>query len=124
MITPLLDDGSPAYDNQLAWPGPAIIELPEDQWPTDRNSLLSWANSRAEVHFDRCWEAAVDDWEASPNRKGSVEDADPEEARKMVRAGLRLHIDQVEACLNAQGGPGMESWRAGEERGHWPPPDG
>ena len=33
MTTPLLDDGSPDYDNQLAWPGPATIELPEDQWP-------------------------------------------------------------------------------------------
>ena len=124
MTSPLLEDGSLAYDNQLAWPGPATIELSEDQWPTDRASLLSWAISRAEVHFDRCWEAAVDDWESSPNRKGSVEDADPEEAREMVQSGLKMHIDQVEACLNAAGGPKLESWRAGEGREYWPPPDG
>ena len=108
MESPLLDDGSPAYDNQLAWPGPATIELPQGQWQTDRSSLLNWAEARAEVHFDRCWEAAVDDWESLPNRKGSVDDADSDEAREMVRVGLSMHIDQVEACLNAGGGPGLE----------------
>ena len=112
MTSPLLDDGSLDYDNQLAWPGPAAIELPEEQWPKDRDSLLIWAEARAEVHFDKCWEAAVDDWESLPNKTGSVDNADPDEARDMVKVGLRMHIDQVEACLNAGGGP-----RVGELEG-------
>ena len=95
MTSPLLDDGSLDYDNQNAWPGPAMSELPEEQWPTDRQSLESWALSRVEVHFDACWEAAVADWESSPNRSGSVADADPEEALEMIRAGIRMHLDQV-----------------------------
>ena len=124
MTSPLLEDGSLDYDNQLAWPGPAAIELPEEQWPKDRDSLLIWAEARAEVHFDKCWEAAVDDWESLPNKTGSVDNADPNEARDMVKVGLRMHIDQVEACLNAGGGPRVSNWRVGEGRGYWPPPDG
>ena len=71
MKSPLLDDGSLDYDNQMAWPSPAMLELPEEQWPDDRKALESWAMSRVDVHFDSCWDAAVADWESSPNRSGS-----------------------------------------------------
>ena len=30
MKSPLLDDGSLDYDNQMAWPSPAMLELPEE----------------------------------------------------------------------------------------------
>ena len=124
MTSPLLDDGSLDYDNQTAWPGPAMSELPEEQWPTDRQSLEAWALARVEVHFDVCWEAAVSDWESSPNRSGSVADADPDEALEMTRAGIRMHLDQVEACLGSGGGPKFTQWRAGGIRDQWPAPDG
>ena len=124
MTSPLLDDGSLDYDNQNAWPCPALSELPEEQWPTDRQSLEDWALARAEVHFDVCWEAAIADWESSPNRSGSVADADPEEALEMTRAGIRMHLDQVEACLGSGGGPKFTQWRAGGIRDQWPAPDG
>jgi len=124
MTSPLLDDGSLDYDNQNAWPSPALSELPEEQWPTDRQSLEDWALARAEVHFDVCWEAAIADWESSPNRSGSVADADPDEALEMTRAGIRMHLDQVEACLEAGGGPEFTQWRAGGIRDQWPAPDG
>ena len=124
MKSPLLDDGSLDYDNQMAWPSPTMLELPEEQWPDDRKALESWAMSRVDVHFDSCWDAAVADWESSPNRSGSVADADPEEALEMVRAGIRMHLDQVETCLKAGGGPKFSEWRAGGMRGQWPAPDG
>lgn len=124
MTSPLLDDGSPAYDNPLAWPAPTLGELPEDQWPTDRDSLEAWAMARAETHFEACWDAAVLDWESIPNRVGSAGEADPDEALKMTRAGLRLHLDQVQACMKAGGGPGLADWRKGGPRGDWPAPDG
>ena len=78
MTSPLLEDGSPAYDNPLAWPAPTLVELSEDEWPTDRASLEAWAMARADVHFEACWEAAVLDWESIPNRVGSVDAADPD----------------------------------------------
>ena len=124
MKSPLLDDGSLDYDNQMAWPSPTMLELPEEQWPDDRKALEFWAMSRVDVHFDSCWDAAVADWESSPNRSGSVADADPEEALEMVRAGIRMHLDQVETCLKAGGGPKFSEWRAGGMRGQWPAPDG
>ncbi|SVA17603.1 uncharacterized protein METZ01_LOCUS70457, partial [marine metagenome] len=73
MTSPLLEDGSPAYDNQLAWPAPTLVELTEDEWPTDRDSLEAWAMARIDVHFEACWDAAVLDWESIPNRVGSVD---------------------------------------------------
>ena len=124
MTSPLLEDGSPAYDNPLAWPAPTLVELTEDQWPTDRDSLEAWAMARADVHFEACWEAAVLDWESIPNRVGSVDAADPDEGLAMTRAGLRLHLDQVQACIEASGGPGLTDWRKGGSRGDWPAPDG
>ena len=124
MKSPLLDDGSLDYDNQMAWPSPTMLELPEEQWPDDRKTLESWAMSRVDVHFDSSWDAADEDWESSPNRSGSVADADPEEALEMVRAGIRMHLDQVETCLKAGGGPKFSEWRAGGMRGQWPAPDG
>jgi len=124
MTSPLLEDGSPAYDNPLAWPAPTLVELTEDQWPTDRDSLEAWAMARADVHFEACWEAAVLDWESIPNRVGSVDAADPDEGLAMTRAGLRLHLDQVQACIEASGGPGLADWRKGGSRGDWPAPDG
>ena len=124
MTSPLLEDGSPAYENPLAWPAPTLVELTEDEWPTDRDSLEMWAMARIDVHFEACWDAAVLDWESIPNRVGSVDTADPDEGLAMTRAGLRLHLDQVQACIEASGGPGLADWRKGGSRGDWPPPDG
>ena len=124
MTSPLLEDGSPAYDNPLAWPAPTLVELTEDEWPTDRDSLEAWAMARIDVHFEACWDAAVLDWESIPNRVGSVDAADPDEGLAMTRAGLRLHLDQVQACIEASGGPGLADWRKGGSRGDWPAPDG
>ena len=124
MTSPLLEDGSPAYENPLAWPAPTLVELTEDEWPTDRDSLEMWAMARIDVHFEACWDAAVLDWESIPNRVGSVDTADPDEGLAMTRAGLRLHLDQVQACIEASGGPGLADWRKGGSRGDWPAPDG
>ncbi len=123
MISPLAADGSPDLDEPDYWVGPALEALPESEWPTDRASLGAWASSRAEAHFQRCWDEAAAQWESSPNRIGSVEDIDVGEGREMVEAAIRMHLDQVEACFDARGGPGLEAWRRGA-REQWPAPDG
>ena len=64
------------------------------------------------------------DWESIPNRVGSADAADPDEGLAMTRAGLRLHLDQVQACIETGGGPGLADWRKGGSRGDWPAPDG
>tara|TARA_B100000959_G_scaffold177410_1_gene185577 strand:- start:14264 stop:16099 length:1836 start_codon:yes stop_codon:yes gene_type:complete len=121
--SPLADDGSPDLDNPDYWVGPGLNTVAESLRPTDRESLHMWATSRADVHFQGCWDRAIEDWEASPNRVGSSSDIDPDEGREMVESAIRLHLDQVEACIKAGGGPGFEQWRSGE-RENWPAPDG
>ena len=51
---------------------------------------MEWATARVEVHFDRCWDAAVADWEATRNRVGSLDDIDVEEVSS---DGHRGHQD-------------------------------
>ena len=41
----------------------------------------------------------------------------------MVHHALLFHLDEVERCVEADGGPGLEAWRRGE-RPAWPAPDG
>ena len=79
MTTPLAEDGSPDWDGQDYWVGPGLSPLPKSSIPIDRESLQEWAIARAEAHFDRCWESAINDWESSPNRVGLAEDLDKEE---------------------------------------------
>ena len=123
MTSPLANDGSPALDEPDYWVGPALEARPESEWPTDRASLEAWATARAEAYFQRCWDEAVANWKASPNCTGSEDDIDVAEGREMVDAAIRMHLDQVEACIDAGGGPDLEAWRGGS-REHWPAPDG
>ena len=122
--SPLNSDGSVSYDSEDGWACPGFEPRPKESWPKNRKELHDWALSRVDVHFDYCWNAAIKDWKSSPNRIGKSEDIDPEEGRQMIIAGIKLHVDQVELCLNANGGPYLESWRKGEFRPEWPAPDG
>ena len=123
LTSPLSEDGAPNWDSPDFWVGPGLQRLPESSIPNDRDSLRDWASERANVHFQRCWDSAVENWRSSPNRVGSEEDIDKEEGMQMVEAAISLHLDQVQACLEENGGPGMEDWRSGG-RDHWPAPDG
>ena len=122
--SPLNSDGSVSYDSEDGWACPGFEPRPKESWPKNRKELHDWALSRVDIHFDYCWNAAIKDWKSSPNRIGKSEDIDPEEGRQMIIAGIKLHLDQVELCLNANGGPYLESWRKGEFRPEWPAPDG
>ena len=101
-----------------------LSSRPLEDWPTSREALTEWALSRVEVHFDRCWEAAVEDWQSTQNRAGSLEDIEPEECIEMIHEGIKMHLDEVEKCMAANGGPRLESWRKGEARDEIPSPDG
>ncbi len=123
LTSPLADDGSPDWDSPDFWVAPGLRAIPSSEVPNDRESLADWASARADAHFERCWDSAVEDWMSSPNRVGSEGDIDKEEGRQMVESALSLHLDQVQACFEAGGGPGLRVWRSGK-REHWPAPDG
>ena len=122
--SPILDDGKPAYEYDELWPSPSIQALDESEWPKDRTSLEEWAMARVDAHFDKCWNDAVREWESLTNRTGESNQADMTECRKMVENGIKLHIDQVELCLNNLNSVILDSWRKGENRPKWPAPDG
>ena len=122
--SPILEDGKPAYEFDELWPAPSLLTLDETEWPDSRKSLEEWALSRADAHFQSCWDSAVADWESISNRIGDSEGANEQECRDMVTNGILMHIDQVESCLKARGGPSIDSWRSGEGRHDWPAPDG
>ncbi len=103
--------------------GPGLSLLPRESIPDDRETMLEWAIARAETHFEGCWESAISDWESSPNRVGLAEDVDKEEGWQMVESAISLHLDQVQSCIDSNGGPSLEEWRLGA-RPHWPAPDG
>ena len=124
IVSPLNEDGSISYDSEAGWRSPELETREKDSWPINREELEEWAFSRAKVHFDSCWQKAISDWESSPNRVGKSEDIDPQEGMQMIEAGIRLHLDQVELCLNQKGGPNLENWRVGQYRPEWPSPDG
>ena len=123
MTSPLAEDGSPNWDGQDFWVGPGLSALDPSSVPEDRESLHSWASSRAEAHFESCWESAIGDWKASPNRVGSADEVDKQEGREMVEAAIKLHLDEVQSCLESGLGSTLEDWRSGA-REHWPAPDG
>tara|TARA_B100001113_G_scaffold54522_1_gene40359 strand:- start:2010 stop:3887 length:1878 start_codon:yes stop_codon:yes gene_type:complete len=123
MSTPLNKDGAPEWDDPSNWPGPRIEPVEKPLRPSDMDSLRIWAHARARVHFQRCWDEACDDWAANPNRKGTVEDADPDQCLSMVLRGIDLHLQEVEECLNSED-VDVDAWRSGKSRPVWPAPDG
>ena len=109
------------------WPGPNLPTRPENEWPSSRAELEQWALARAELHFPREWAAEREKWEADGNRVGDWDEFETEKLEsihEMVRAGIRFHLDEVEACIAAGGGPHLTGFRTGGERPQWPAPDG
>ena len=58
MQSPLDEQGNPLWDSQEGWPSPTLQAIDESSWPTDFEALTAWAHSRAEAHFEKCWEDA------------------------------------------------------------------
>ncbi len=124
MKSPLLEDGSPALDDNSGWIGPTLLPLPSTKWPKNRLELDEWSQGRATYHFNGCWERATHEWESNPNRKGNSSDIDPKEGMSMVLSGLKLHLDELEKCVSEGGGKDFLKWRRGKNRNIWPSPDG
>ena len=109
------------------WPGPVLPARPKEEWPTNRAEMEEWALARADVHLPREWEKERQAWEADANRVGDWDEFEAknmESIREMVRAGIRFHLDEVEDCIAAGGGPHLAGFRSGGERPQWPAPDG
>lgn len=121
--SPLDDDGRPDASEGAEWVGPTLLPMPAERWPADRSALRAWAAARVEVHWPLAWEAAEAAWASDPNQVGDWAELDVNRAKRLVLAGIDLQLDEVERCLDADGGPGRTAWQAGERPAH-PAPDG
>jgi len=124
MDTPIDEQGSPNLDQVEGWPGPLLELRDKDLWPKNRNDLEKWAIERVMHHFQGCWERAVEDWESNPNRTGSSSDISRDEGLTMTIAGVRMHLDELQRCVNNGENENLKLWREGKFREYWPSPDG
>jgi len=117
----------PSTQANANWPGLNLPTLDVSEWPRERLQITTWAKARARIHFEREWAQAKKEWLEDPNRVGDwdvFEEKRKEEACQMVFAGIEFHLDEVENCMKANGGPTFKDWRAGKNRPKWPAPDG
>ena len=124
LISPLDENGWPKLDTADGWLGPTIEPLPREEWPVDESALAAWAHCRIDVHFDECWQSAIDDWKSLANRVGDEASLDIDVAKQMAHVAIDLQIEEVGRCMAANGGPNLDAWRLGKNRGEWPSPDG
>lgn len=120
--TPLDDQDRPDAQATSGWPGDGLLPLPSR--PASIEDLRAWAYARAGLHLPVCLAVERAAWDAHERRSGSWEQRiDPAAALRMVERAIDLHLQEVEACLSAGGGPILGAWRAGERPAH-PAPDG
>ena len=118
--SPLDDENRPVRDSGDGYNAPDIQ-------PTTGlesiESLRAWARARCDVHLPHVKQLHVEEFEDNPMSIGSGEDLDDDLMQQMAYATIDFHIEEVERCLQMNGGPKLSDFRAGV-RPDWPSPDG
>tara|TARA_B110000438_G_scaffold303775_1_gene367273 strand:- start:4766 stop:6598 length:1833 start_codon:yes stop_codon:yes gene_type:complete len=118
--TPLDADKRPDRHNSDQYKAPGIEAT---DGIDDLDSLRAWARARAEVHLPKVREYHVADFEDHPMSIGSADDFDDDLMLSMVNSTLDFHLEEVQRCLDKNGGPNLAQFRTGD-RPEWPAPDG
>ena len=122
--TPLDEDGRPDRNYDEKWPAEQLLLLPASKWPTDKATLLAWAEKRVLMHLAASLDAMRVEWSKHDRRAGNWEDdVDIKRCAQMATNGIKMHMQEVEACFNTIDDEELEQWRTGH-RHHWPAPDG
>ena len=122
--TPLDEDGRPDRNHEGVWPADQLLLLPVSKWPTDKATLLAWAEKRVLMHLAASLEAMRVEWSKHDRRAGNWEDdVDIKRCAQMATNGIKMHMQEVEACYDTIDDDELEQWRSGH-RQHWPAPDG
>ena len=122
--TPIDEDGRPDRNYDEKWPADQLLLLPVSKWPTNKATILDWAEKRVLMHLVASLEAMRVEWSKHDRRAGNWEDdVDIKRCAQMATNGIKMHIQEVEACFNTIDANELEQWRSGH-RHHWPAPDG
>lgn len=121
--SPYGEDGTPLPRADFVWPSMGLMPLFPNEVPKSKDELEAWALERCRVHLPPALERMRLEWEKDERKAGEWSEVDVDRCQAMVESGLRFHLDEVERCFDADGGPSKESWRRGD-RATWPAPDG
>ena len=121
--SPYSEKGEPLPGSDYVWPAMGLMPLFPDEMPQSKEELQAWALERCRIHLPPALERMRLEWEKDERRAGDWSEVDVDRCLAMVESGLRFHIDEVERCFEADGGPEKVAWRKGE-RPLWPAPDG
>jgi hypothetical protein len=122
--TPLDEEGRPNREHDGKWPAEELLLLPESKWPIDKKSLQEWANKRVLSHLTVSLEAMRLEWFKHDRKAGDWDlDVDIERCAMMAMNGIKMHMEEIEACFLSLTDEEVEAWRLGH-RYHWPAPDG
>ncbi|HIG03587.1 MAG TPA: hypothetical protein EYQ53_04315 [Candidatus Poseidoniales archaeon] len=101
-------------ESEEKWLGPKLMLFGDA--PSDIEEIRKWAHARVDVHWPRAIEGARIAWENDANRSGNWNEfmqARGNLGPNHAKNALDMHIEEVLACLEANGGPTLESWRKG-----------
>jgi len=119
---PLDENGVPSRSSLDPWPAERLLALPENMLPTDMVGLKNWAIGRLKVHLHEALNSMKREWEKDERRAGDWNSVNPDYCLQMCINGLQFHLNEVQRCLDQNGGPGLKEWRRGV-RPEWPSPD-
>jgi len=110
--------------DDAAWKGPLLLPTNDDFSNID--DLRQWAYARIETHWARALTTAHETWLADANRSGDWEEFMASRGNSgpdLIRHAIDLHLQEIENCLAAKGGPTLANFRSGN-RPSIPAPDG
>jgi len=121
--SPYLEDGQPEAETHPAWPARNLMPLFPNERPSSKEALRDWAHARCRIHLPPALERMKEAWQKDERRAGDWSEVDEQACLEMVLHGVNFHLDEVERCYQAEGGPALQPWREGQRPLH-PAPDG
>ena len=120
--TPLDENGLPTREGGH-WPATKLLALPPNMQPSTIEELKEWGMSRLDIHLPLSLEEMKKEWENDERKAGDWSSVNIQYCLNMCYSALDMHLAELQRCVEANGGPNLESWREGN-REYWPAPDG
>ena len=122
--TPLDEEGRPNRGYKEKWPAEQLLTLPPAKWPDSITALQEWCTRRVLTHLAVSLEAMRIEWSKHDRKAGDWKrDVDIDRCAMMAKNGIRMHMQEVKACLDSISQDELDAWRGGQ-RHYWPAPDG
>lgn len=99
-------------ESEDKWKGPSLLWLGGGLSGIDE--LRNWAHARVDVHWPRAVATAHERWSQDPNRIGDWDEfmlGRGGLGPLMAKNALDMHLEEVQACMDAGGGPNLQAWR-------------